>query len=325
MSNACRVGHETVTCLRPCPRTLYCGHNCSGVCTDKCRCAERCRDFGIQDAEQQIARLQLYSDGRQVPAVDSLPGGISHTEASTRNSSPEKWQEFSRDPCAHDDAIRQARLQQMTEQEAQDAPDAIQEKFFPIANQDGHRVLGEAQVIDRLTGDVQRCGQAPQQGRPVHRGYTQSPRQSGQSQQPSSRQRRRTRKEPVQQQRNQKTREIVTEGFTSFRQYYYTASNAGAGGVFPNASTTSQRLNQSQIHAHAVAQRFSSHYAASTIGDLDIGFEAEVLGIRRGHTTKLDADADELLEQSHNHLPMVTETASTENDEEDEPELLIDI
>lgn len=107
-----RVPHEILPCLSPCSKTLSCGHKCSGVCTDKCHCAEDCRDFHLRQSDQRMAKLQL-GDG---------PWDASQSELPSFNSSPEKWQQFSRDPGVHDNAIRQARLQQLAEQDVQARP-----------------------------------------------------------------------------------------------------------------------------------------------------------------------------------------------------------
>lgn len=90
-----------------------------------------------------------------------------------------------------------------------------------------------------------------------------------------------------------------------------------------------------------------NHISDSKIDESDIGFEAEVLGIRRGRKTQVETKA--LRERVQDHLPQVHEeellisfgdmddivpqvegrvkepTTSEGNDQNDEPELLIDI
>ncbi|KAK7737338.1 hypothetical protein SLS53_006641 [Cytospora paraplurivora] len=279
-------------------RTLFCGHKCSRICTDKCRCAEDCRDFHLQQAEQRLAKLQIQGD------VDQAHAKASQFESPTRNSSPEKWQQFSRDPRVHDDAIRQTRLQGTKEQEISAQPlidlgtpamtvdgesggkasDTIHERFVPIANQDGRRILGEAQVVNDLSDISQPRAWAKQQtGRQAQGGQHQTPRQSGQGQRAAS----------------QQYRQLVTE------------PNPAAAQVFTNTSAIAGRPGQSQLHAHMaiqdVARNFSPEVrrtrqiAESTVGESDLGFEAEVLGIRRGPTTQSDQIAflEEDLRHSH--------------------------
>lgn len=271
--HASSVSHETLPCLRPCTRNLFCGHKCSRNCTEKCRCAEDCRDFHLQQAERQLAKLQIQGD------VGQEHGRASEFESRTRNNSPEKWQQFSRDPQVHDDAIRQTRLQGMKEQEFSTRPlidlgttaitgdcesggkasDTIHEKFIPIANQDGHRIIGEAQVVDGL-GDVsQPTARAKQQNRrQAQRSQSQNPRQAGQGQRAGSQQYRQLAPEP----------------------------SAAAQDVARDISPEVRRTRQ---------------IAESTVGESDLGFEAEVLGIRRGPNTQSDQIAflEQDLHQSH--------------------------
>ncbi|ROV99204.1 hypothetical protein VPNG_08197 [Cytospora leucostoma] len=338
------LSHETLPCLRPCRRTLFCGHKCSQSCTDKCRCAEDCRKFHLQQAGQQSATQQIQGDVGQARAR------ASQFESQECNSSPEKWLQFSHDIRVHDDAIRQTRLQAMKEQELSARPlidldtsettvdgkpggkasDTIHERFIPIANQDGRRILGETQVIDDLRDIPQPKARAKQQQRrQAQRGQPQKPRQRGQGQRAAS----------------QQDRQLVTR------------PNAASADVFTNTSAIARRPGQSQIQAHVAAQdrarnlfptgRRPRQVAEPTIGESDLGFEAEVLGIRQGHTTQADRVAPLEEDLHHPHMNDNTETmisfdgqdggqlrvatgakqpsTSAGRADDDEPALLIDI
>ncbi|ROV98679.1 hypothetical protein VMCG_06750 [Cytospora schulzeri] len=368
------VGHEMLPCLRPCPKRLSCGHKCAGVCTDKCSCAEKCRSFNLRQAEQQMAELQVHG-------TDSSSGYASQSGAPARNTSPEKWQHFSRDPRTHDEAIRQARLREMTEQQTQHqpllslgthsttignssvgmAPNVIQEKFISVENKDGRRVLGGAQDIGHVGGGVQRDGRTKKQGRQearsqakrqTHRNEAQRPLQPAQVRQSASKKHHRFENNetlqpqpqpPVyagprdirqigsQQQRIQHTQ---TQG-QSYRHsilQHQSAANANAVEVFPNTMATTQGLD---------------HLSESNIDESDIGFEAEVLGIRRSRRTQVDTNAlregfGQHLPRAHQEGPQITfedphsvepqcEAGAKEptfpkgNNEDEDSELLIDI
>lgn len=162
-----RVGHDMLPCLRPCPRRLSCGHKCSGNCTDKCSCAEKCRRFNLRQVEYQMAELQVDGDARQAYGTDPSSGHASQFGPPTHNTSPEKWQQFSRNPGAHDEIIRQAHLRDLAEQDTQSQPlislghsettiddssvgmppETIQEKYIPVENHNGRRILRGTQDI----------------------------------------------------------------------------------------------------------------------------------------------------------------------------------
>lgn len=373
--SAPRVGHDVLPCLRPCPRRLSCGHKCSGNCTDKCSCAEKCRSFNLRHAEQQLAELQLDGDARQAHSIGSSSGYASQSSAPARNTSPEKWQQFSRDPRAHDEVIRQARLREIAEQAARSqplislghsgttiddssvgmAPEGIQEKFIFVENQNGRRILGGTQDISPVGGSVQRDGRAHKQGRhearqqarrQSYRNEAQGPNHSGQGRQSASKQHRQLGSNETPQQqpqvhvvpsgirqigsKQQRTTQEQSYGRSSLQ--HQSAYNANADEMLPDTLLTTQGLN---------------HFSDSNIDGSDIGFEAEVLGIRRGHKTQVDTKA--LRERSQHHMlrvhqeePLINfgdmddvvprvEAGSKESntskgsDKDDEPELLIDI
>ncbi|KUI69898.1 Helicase required for RNAi-mediated heterochromatin assembly 1 [Cytospora mali] len=291
-----------------------------------------------------LGELQPYGNVGQGQATESSSGRVSQSGLTTDNSSPEKWQQFSRDPRSHDDAIRQARLQQMAEQEAQDqspmflgnpantieeasgskAPDAIQESFIPIQDQGGRRIPGEARIIDSVSGGAQHNQQRNKHG----------PKGGRQS---ASQKHRRAANNVTsqQQQRAQQAQRQLSGRFAS-----------------PEHSAIAQASGRSLQHDY-VANQFSPvvrqarHIAESTVGDSDVGFEAEVLGIRRSHTTQIDTSA--LREQFqhqpppvHGAVPLISfddlggaearaETSAEKQnipsgkEKDDEPELLIDI
>ena len=250
--------------------------------------------------------------------LDDAPWNVTQSDIPAANNSPEKWRMFSRDPGVHDNAIRQAHLQQLAEQEVQarplvdlgtptkashgrpgNKPDAIQEKFIPIENRDGHRKLGLAQSPDRLGSDIQGHGRARQQ---AHRHKVHNTRQSDEAQQPSLQQR---------------SQPIVKNAYPRQPQTQPQATDAASQDrFFPMPRRT-----------HAVAE--------STVGESDFGFEAEVLGIRRGG--KSHVDAHDLRGHVRSHLPVTDDVESlisfgggqaqdaTDNADDQEPECLIDI
>lgn len=318
-----------------------------------------------------MAELQLYGDGRQDHATNLSSGNVSQLGALTHNSSPDKWQQFSRDPRVHDEAIRQIQLMEMAGQEAQDrplisldtpattiggssvhkAPEGIQETFISIENQDGRRLPGNTQDMAHIRGDVQYDGRAQKQGRQefrqqakkqTHQNDNQLPRQPRRSQQSASQQNRRknaalqqqqqpqvhvgphnVRQTGYQQQRSQYTQ---TQGQSSGNPalWHHSASSANAAVVLPKTLPTSHGLDPLEDPEDS---------------DSDIGFEAEVLGIRRGHATK--AGAKTLRRKSQHHLSQIQqegpplidlgdldgaeEQTPKSNNEDDGPELLIDI
>lgn len=84
--------------------------------------------------------------------TDSRPGSGSQS----RRRSPEKWQNFSQNPQAHDKAIREARLKSLEKAGigsatgAKEPSDSIKDTFVQVCNINGHRILGEKQELQIL-------------------------------------------------------------------------------------------------------------------------------------------------------------------------------
>lgn len=148
-ANYCdRISHDQSTCLKPCTRVLACGHKCSGVCTDPCRCCEDCEHFKTLKAEQQMAQLQLEAAPSSWAIPSAAPDPI-------RDSNQAEWAEFSKNPTIHDDAIREALLQETSPFIPMDdaaPPDAVEtgrikQVFTPVTEgRDGARVTGPPQT-----------------------------------------------------------------------------------------------------------------------------------------------------------------------------------
>lgn len=83
----------------------------------------------------QISHLSLTSElGYQGPISEaSSENGIR-----SRQSSPEKWQQFSSDPRVHDDAIRNAMIQDKVTHR-RSSPVKIKETFIPVSTGNGYR------------------------------------------------------------------------------------------------------------------------------------------------------------------------------------------
>lgn len=344
-----RVPHEKLPCLQPCARVLACGHKCSGVCTDPCRCCEDCDQFKTLEAERRMAQLQLEAA--------PLPPSTTPTPypEQTRDSSPEKWVEFSQNPQAHDDAIRKAQLLALeplielgAPQMTAPPPNMIKERFIPISNQDGVRVIEkQAQFRGRQVPDVsaqannQNAGRRAQQQRPgpQTRNRVRAPfkgnrfegsyglRNHGQSNARADGQRSQVqRRQTVQQGRpNQRRQQQPAPPEKS-----HTAP--GGGGI------------ESLINFLDAAPPAGGQVALDSIslmGESDLGFEAEVLGIRRG-TPRADRgtvntntvadrvqehrgiDAESLMSFGGDGAESSGEAATTSKDAKEE-ELLIDI
>lgn len=290
-----RVPHEKLPCLQPCTRVLACGHKCAGVCTDPCRCCEDCDRFKTAEAERRLAQLRLQGPPL-APSTTPEP-----TPKQSRDSSPEQWVEFSQNPQAHDDAIRDARLKAMGPLIELDTPAApaaqpekstIKERFIPISNRDGERVIGKqaeargrilpkpyAQAGNHNTGHRQRNdkqqrhgpqtqnrGRAPFKGKrfesvpPLRRNGIASGQAHGQHGQLQGRPN--LHQTTLNQPRQQQTAPPKRSPMVSTGGSFQTLSNlldtaAPAGGQAPVDSI-------------------------SLMGESDLGFEAEVLGIRRG-------------------------------------------
>lgn len=281
-----------------------------------------------------------------------------------RDSSPEQWVEFSKNPQAHDDAIRKARLQAMEhsmEQPlieldipptsvAQPEKNIIKERFIPISNQNGVRVIQKeaephgrclpedsAQSNSRNTGrrhvngQQQRQGpQTPAHGRngfngkrseavpTLHNSGKNSARANGQRGQPRGR--------PTQHQNRPNQR----------RQPRLAPYNNTKG-------ASSRGPPQSQINLLDTVEPARDEAPVDSVsltGESDLGFEAEVLGIRRGSRRTgrgpvnakpvlqkvqevVGADAESLMSFGGDGAVSPTSTAPAANEKEEE--LLIDI
>lgn len=181
-------------CLRPCTRKLSCNHKCRRNCTDKCACAESCDRFLTSQAGEHKPELRLNGN-------DPNP-----------NSPGKNWRVFSRNPKVHDDEIRQTKIKEMAEQNAQDQLSRqlgipattsnssvsmdIQERFIPIQSHDGRRMTGKTHDIAQTCGNTQLDGRSKKQ---THQNEIQHTRQSGHSQQSALRSNRRKNEPPQQQ------------------------------------------------------------------------------------------------------------------------------
>lgn len=296
LTNANRIPHDKLPCLEPCIRILACGHKCTGVCTDPCRCCEDCDQFKIFQAERQLARLRLEvapSPSSKVPASAPDP---------RRDSSPEKWVEFSQNPAAHDDAIRKAQLLSMAPLIELDTPPtyagspekkAIKERFIPTSTRDGMRVVGKpasdlrsprrAEVSARA--DTQSTIRHPHNGKqqrqgpqPQNCGHTPSKgqrfvtvpafRNNGNSNSRANGQRGQAHQRPIPN-RNK---------FSQRRQQQPATPSKGVIAAAENILQPPVKLLDTvlPVGGHAAAD------SISLMGESDLGFEAEVLGVRRG-------------------------------------------
>lgn len=295
LTNANRIPHEKLPCLEPCIRILACGHKCTGVCTDPCRCCEDCDQFKTFQAERQLARLRLEvapSPSSKVPA--SAPDPI-------RDSSPEKWVEFSQNPAAHDDAVRKAQLLSLAPLIELDTPptyaespenNAIKERYLPTSTRDGMRVVGKpadvrsprrAEVPARA--DTQTTIRHPQNGKQQrqgpqtqNRGHTPSKderfvtvpafRNHGNSNSRANGQRGQAHQRPIPKQNK----------FSQRRQQQPATPSKGVIAGAENASQPPVNLLDTvlPVVGHTAAD------SISLMGESDLGFEAEVLGVRRG-------------------------------------------
>lgn len=290
-----RVPHEKLPCLKPCTKVLACGHNCSGVCTDPCRCCEDCDQFKTLEAERGLAQLQLQAA--------PLPPSTLPTPATvpTRNSSPEEWVAFSRNPQPHDDAMRRAQLEAMgplIELDAPSAPaaqpekDKIKERFIPISDRDGVRVVGN---------------QAEPRGRSLPKAYTQADNHN-------TGRRHRNDKQKRQGPQTQNHGSAPSKGKRSEPVLPLRKSGKGSGRANvkhgqphgrPNLNQTRPNHRRQQqpapprnspvvgaggacqplvnlLDTATLAGRQAPADSISLIGESDLGFEAEVLGIQRG-------------------------------------------
>lgn len=244
-----------------------------------------------------------------------------------RDSSPEEWVEFSKNPEVHDDVIRDTRLQAMKpliELGATPAPAAeadkrmIKERFIPISNQDGQRVIGKpagtrgrhappasSQTSNQSTdhrrgGNNQKQGYRPQsqiRGRqaqassqkqgPQTQSHGRAPFKDNRFHPTSASQRHGNRTPRVNGQRSQvpippNTHKIVP-------------NQPRQGKVVrpqPNPKPDLSRASRFPIQGFGVGRPSEGSAVddlMSLMGESDLGFEAEVLGIRRGrHHTEPD-------------------------------------
>lgn len=347
-----RVPHEKLPCLQPCTRVLACGHKCSGVCTDPCRCCEDCDQFKTLEAERRMAQLQL-----EAAPLPPLTTPTPYPEQ-TRDSSPEKWVEFSQNPQAHDDAIRKAQLLALeplielgTPQTTAPPPNMIKERFIPISNRDGVRVIekqaqprGRQVPEDSAEPNNQNAGRRhsrAQQQRPgpQTRNHVREPfkgnrfegsyglRNHGHSNARANGQRSQTQRRPT-----------VQQGRPNQRQQQQSAPPkkspmAPAGGGIESLITF--------LDPVPPAGGQVTLDSTSLMGESDLGFEAEVLGIRRGgHRTDrgnvntntvadrvqehMGIDAESLMSFGGDGAESSGEAATTPKDAKEE-ELLIDI
>lgn len=287
-----RVPHENLPCLKPCTRVLACGHKCSGVCTDSCRCCEDCDQSKTLEAEQRLAQLQLQA----VP----LPPSTLPTPAPvpTRNSSPKQWVAFSRNPQPHDDAMREAQLEAMGPLVELDAPlapaaqpekDKIKEQFIPITNRDGVRVAGN---------------QSEPRGRSHPKAYAQADhrrRHRNDQQQQQGPQTQNHCRAPFKGKRSEPDLPLHRSGKGSGRanvQHGQPHGRPNLNQTRPNQRRQQQPApprNSPMVGAGGASQPLTNLLdsvtpaggrapadSISLMAESDLGFEAEVLGIRRG-------------------------------------------
>lgn len=347
-----RVPHEKLPCLQPCTRVLACGHKCTGVCTDPCRCCEDCDQFKTFEAERRMAQLQLEAA--------SLPSSTTPTPVleQRRDISPEKWVDFSQNPQAHDDAIRNARLLAIEPLVKLDdspttaaPPNVIKERFIPISNRDGVRVVEKqaqsrdrpipkvsAQADNQNNGRRHRSGKQQPSGQQTHNhgrapikgnrfGAESRLRNHGNSNARANGQRSQVQGRPTLQQGRPNQRRQ--------QQPYPPNSNPMAGARGANQSLVNF------LNAAAPSRGQAAADSISLMGESDLGFEAEVLGIRRGrHLTDqgtlnnntvpdrvqevMGTDAASLMSFGGDGADSPGEAATTPKDEKEE-ELLIDI
>lgn len=290
-----RIPHEKLPCLEPCIRVLACGHKCTGVCTDPCRCCEDCDQFKVFQAERQLARLRLEVPP---PASSKVPASAPDPR---RDSSPEKWVEFSQNPAAHDNAVRKARLLSMAPLIELDTPptyaespekNVIKERFIPTSTQDGMRVVGKPADLRSprraeapARAETQTTIRRPQNGKQQRQG----PQRHNRGHAPS------------------KGQPFVT--VPAFRNHGNSYPRANGQRIqahqrrIPNWDKFSQRREQQPatpskgviagaenapqpaVNLLDTVLPVGGHTAADSIslmGESDLGFEAEVLGVRRG-------------------------------------------
>lgn len=239
-----------------------------------------------------------------------------------RDSSPEQWVEFSKNPEIHDDVIRDTRLQAMKpliELDATPAPAAeadkhmIKERFIPVSNQDGQRVIGQP------TG-----GRPPPPASSQTRNQTTDPRRGGNQKQDYLAQANKRGRQARAYHQKQSPR-AKSDGHAPFKNNSSQATSASRshgnrapgngqrshpqvppntnkpvpnqsrqGKVIPTQpkpTSYPKRASQPPMHGSGVAQTSGGSVIddlMSLMGESDLGFEAEVLGIRRGRHAEPD-------------------------------------
>ncbi|KAG8160778.1 hypothetical protein KVR01_009042 [Diaporthe batatas] len=297
------ISHDKLTCLNPCTQILPCGHKCSGVCTDQCRCCENCEQFKTLKVEQQMAQLQLESSPLSSSAIPSAaPDQI-------RDSSPEKWIDFSKNPAIHDEVIREARLQALNpspEIELDSAPPpnagqrgGINELFTPVTvNRDGFRVIGQQRTQSRGTAGHQPFPRANNQAVGNRRGAAnqkQSPQPHMQARAPSGNNRSQATSrshggKPMNSQRNQaqlsRSPQKSKRHLTRKEETFVSRKDHGDDSLHVINSPAQPLGGVRCAPSEATADLMS------LMGESDLGFEAEVLGIRRGRHRDEPSPAD---------------------------------
>ncbi|KAK2601424.1 hypothetical protein N8I77_010874 [Diaporthe amygdali] len=324
------VPHETLPCLKSCIRVLPCGHKCSGLCADPCRCCEDCTQYKVVQAERQMAQLQL-----EVASSTSFPEPATEQK---RDSSPEKWVEFSNNPQVYDDVIREARLRQMKEAQESRAPAAssqplieldtpptsvnspeknnIRERFIPISNRDGVRVIEQKpdprvqSPSTTLKTHSHNTGRRHKNGRQRRQGQeTQNQNQTPNNKTPSQplrapRNQRKSGTRPNNQRNQAQVRMTSNQNNANVRRQepFSSARNN------PMFSTGGSSRPQTDIFASLAPGGGQAPVdSISLIGESDLGFEAEVLGIRRGHRTDQEVvDTGSLRERFRMEMPVAT-------------------
>lgn len=354
-----RVPHEKLPCLQPCTRVLACGHKCSGVCTDPCRCCDDCDEFKTLEAEWRTAQLQrmaqLQLEAPPLPSSTTPPP----FPQPTRDSSPEKWAEFSKNPQVHDDAIRKAQLLALKPLVELDTPttaaqtekNMIKERFIPISNRDGVRVVNKpSQLRERQTpkvsaqADNQNGGPRHSSGKqqrpgPQTRNHDHAPFKGNRIQTASGPRNRGNMNARANGQRSQvQSRPTLQQGKPNQRRQKPPAPPNNSP-MAPGGGGIQSLINF--LDAGPPAGRQATLDSMSLMGESDLGFEAEVLGIRRGGhridrgTFKTNTvpdgvqehmgiDAESLMSFGADGADSPAEAATTPKDEKEE-ELLIEL
>lgn len=122
--------HDKLPCTKPCTRVLRCGHKCSGCCTDKCSCAENCRDFltyeifqsGTLPARDALTTpdLPLQSAAVVSNSTRPSPGTLSNSGSGSGSgrqlvNNAGEWNVFTKNVRHHDETLRQERLAELAE------------------------------------------------------------------------------------------------------------------------------------------------------------------------------------------------------------------